>query len=451
MNIERAVVQSLAQVPRHVARGRVVGVSGQILRVTGITPRLGEVCRVLDGRQEEAIWGEVMGFDRDTLLLMPYRSVAGVAPNAEVLATGRRPEFVFSRALLGRVVDGMGLPIDGKGPVNGSPRPIHGAPPDPLKRRPIHAPLATGISAIDTVTTLGAGQRVGIFAPAGVGKSTLLGMLAREARSDINVIALIGERGREVSEFLRDNLGEEGLARSVVVVATSDRCAAERLCAAYVATAIAEGFRDQGANVLLMMDSLTRYARAHREVGLAAGEPPTRRGYPPSFFAELPRLLERAGQAERGGITGLYTVLVEGDGENDPVAEEARSILDGHITLSRKLSQESWYPAIDVLDSVSRVMPQVSSIAHQQAALKLRALLAKYQEVQLLLQIGEYRPGGDPLADEAVQLHPQLKELLTQAGRAGRPWDHSLHRLLGLMAGSGSPPSVPADAQAVLP
>ncbi len=433
--LDHAVELALNTAPRFVSRGRVVSVSGQVLRVTGITPQVGEVCKILSVGASEPLLAEVIGFDRQDILLMPYRPVSGLAPNAEVLPTGRRPEFNFSRALLGRVVDGLGDPIDGKGAIVGSPRSIANQPPDPMRRRRIARPMVTGITAIDGITTIGAGQRLGIFAPAGVGKSTLLGMVARQASSDVNVIALIGERGREVSEFLSESLGEAGLARSVVVVATSDRCAAERLCAAYLATAIAEGFRDQGAEVLLMMDSLTRYARAHREVGLAAGEPPTRRGYPPSFFADLPRLLERGGQGEVGGITALYTVLVEGDSETDPVAEEARSILDGHITLSRKLAQEGWYPAIDVLDSVSRVMPLITDRGHRDAATKLRSLLSKFQEVQLLLQIGEFRPGGDPLADEAVHKQARIRQLLVQDSHTGCSYPESLRRLQELMYG----------------
>jgi ATP synthase in type III secretion protein N len=441
--LEDTVEYALRKVPRCVARGRVVSVTGQILRATGVTPQIGEVCRVLAAPGADPLMAEVVGFDRHQILLMPYRPITGLSPNAEVQPTGRRPEFTFGPDLLGRVVDGLGAPIDGQGPLRGRPRSFAHPPPDPMRRRPITRPLVTGVSAIDGLATLGAGQRVGIFAPAGVGKSTLLGMVARQASSDVNVIALIGERGREVTEFLSESLGPQGLARSVVVVATSDRCAAERLCAAYLATAIAEGFRDDGAEVLLMMDSLTRYARAHREVGLAAGEPPTRRGYPPSFFADLPRLLERCGQGEHGSITALYTVLVEGDGEVDPVAEEARSILDGHITLNRKLAQEGWFPAIDVLDSVSRVMPLITDRSHRDGATRVRALLSKHQDVQLLLQIGEFRPGGDALADEAVEKHERIRELLVQDTHAARDFDATLTRLREL-ASRGGPHPMPA-------
>jgi len=430
ISLDEAVRRSLGQVPRFKFRGRVIGVSGQVIRVTGVTPKLGEVCRITVSGQTETILAEVVGFEREVVLMLPYQATVGLAPNAEVIPTGSRPQFIFSRALLGRVVNGLGHPIDHKGPISGTPRGLHSDPPDPLRRQPIELPFYTGVHALDATMTMGIGQRMGIFAPAGVGKSTLLGMIARNSVGAINVIALIGERGREVSEFLRDNLGPEGLARSVVVVATSDRSAAERLRAAYVATSIAEGFRDQGASVLLMMDSLTRFARAHREVGLAAGEPPTRRGYPPSFFAELPRLLERSGQGVSGGITALYTVLVEGDSDSDPVAEEARSILDGHIALSKKLAQEGWYPAIDVLESVSRVMPMITSQEHQRASRKARSLLSRYADVQMLLQIGEYKKGGDLQADEAVAKHAALKGFLTQSVDDRGDFHESIRRLV---------------------
>jgi type III secretion protein N (ATPase) len=320
-------------------------------------------------------------------------------------------------ALLGRVIDAFGAPMDGR-PLDAGAglqfTPLHAPAPSPLQRRGVDEPLATGVRAIDAALTVGEGQRVGIFAMAGGGKSTLLGMLARQARADVNVIALVGERGREVREFLDESLGAEGLARSVVVVSTSDRPALERVRAAYAATAIAEGFRREGKRVLLLVDSVTRFARGLRELGLSALEPPVRRGYPPSVFAELPRLFERAGNDAHGSITAFYTVLAEDDDNSDPVAEEVRSILDGHIVLSRQLAQAAHYPAIDVLASASRVFTRVTAPAHRDAAAQLRALLARYKEVEFLLRVGEYQAGSDPLADRAIERMPALRALLTQ-------------------------------------
>jgi type III secretion protein N (ATPase) len=299
----------------------------------------------------------------------------------------------------------------------------------PLARRLIAAPLATGIRAVDALLTLGEGQRVGVFSPPGVGKSTLLGMLARGSTAEVNVVALIGERGREVKEFLAYNLGPEGLARTVLVVSTSDRPPMERIKSAYVATTIAEHFRDQGRKVLLLVDSLTRFARAQREIGLASGEPPTRRSYPPSIFSLLPQLLERAGQGRTGSITAVYAVLTEGDEDNDPIAEEVRAILDGHIVLSRKLAAAGRYPAIDVLASISRVMPRIAAPEHCAAATHFRSLLARYQEVELLVQIGEYRQGSDPLADEAIAARAAMLDFLAQSPGVGPSYEQSVAAL----------------------
>jgi type III secretion protein N (ATPase) len=300
-------------------------------------------------------------------------------------------------------------------PTTNQQYPLNASPPNPLRRRMIERPLSLGVRALDATLTCGEGQRMGIFAAAGGGKSTLLASIVRNCEADVTVLALIGERGREVREFIEHDLGPEGLARSVLVVATSDRSAMERLKAAYVATAVAEYFRDQGQRVLLMMDSVTRFARAQREIGLAAGEPPTRRGFPPSVFATLPQLMERAGQSEDGSITALYTVLVEGDDMTEPVADETRSILDGHIILSRKLAAANHYPAIDVLASVSRVMNQIASKEHRSAAGRLRQLMAKYEEVEILIKLGEYKPGGDPVTDEAVQKIEEIRKFLQQS------------------------------------
>jgi type III secretion protein N (ATPase) len=313
------------------------------------------------------------------------------------------------------VIDSMGNPLDGRGPLDGAGRrPIYADPPSPMTRPLLVNRLDTGVRVVDALMTLGEGQRMGVFAPAGVGKSTLMGMFARGTRCDLNVIALIGERGREVREFVEQILGEDGMARSIVVCATSDRSSIERVKAAYAATAIAEYFRDAGKRVLLMMDSLTRFARAQREIGLAAGEPPARRGFPPSIFAELPRLLERAGLSERGSITALYTVLAEDESAGDPIAEEVRGILDGHMILSREIAARNQYPAIDVLGSLSRVMPQVTDASHLKSAARVRRLMAKYREIEPLLQLGEYREGNDPVADDAVRANDEIREFLSQ-------------------------------------
>jgi type III secretion protein N (ATPase) len=398
--IEREILSST-----HVERtGKVIEVIGTLVKVAGLDVTLGELCELRSANGRLLQHAEVIGFTRDVALLSPFARLADVSRSTRVVGLGRPLSVGVGDALLGRVIDSLGNPIDGRGPIETHvQRPIFGDPPDPMTRRMIDMPLATGVRVVDAMMTLAEGQRMGIFAPAGVGKSTLLGMFARGAQCDVTVIALIGERGREVREFVEQILGPAGMARSIVVCATSDRSSIERAKAAYVATAIAEHFRDEGRRVLLMMDSLTRFARAQREIGLAAGEPPARRGFPPSIFAELPRLLERAGMGAAGSITALYTVLAEDDSGNDPIAEEVRGILDGHMILSREIAAKNRYPAIDVLGSLSRVMPQVVPRDHVDAAGHLRALMAKYREVEMLLQIGEYKPGGNALADEAVE------------------------------------------------
>jgi len=434
--LDPAWLQTLQGLQPAVPRGRVVQAVGTTLRVSGLPARIGQQCLLRDPSQPHmpALRAEVVGLAGRDALLVPLAPLQGLstACEAELLPAGA--QVPFGDALLGRVIDAFGQPLDNRplhptGPSEGSPpgaeamhhrswlawRPLHGEPPSPLQRAPVHRPFATGVRAIDSVLTVGEGQRVGIFAMAGGGKSTLLGMLAQRAASDVNVIALVGERGREVREFLDDSLGPEGLARSVVVVSTSDRPALERLRAAQAATAIAEGFRAQGRRVLLMMDSVTRCARALREIGLAVGEPAVRRGYPPSVFAELPRLFERAGNDAHGSITAFYTVLAEDEDGSDPVAEEVRSILDGHLVLSRELAAAGHYPAIDVLASASRVFTRVTDREHQADALRLRALLAKHREIKFLLQVGEYSAGSDALADEAIARLPQIEALLRQA------------------------------------
>lgn len=396
--------------------GKVLEVIGTLVKVAGLDVTLGELCELRSANGTLLQHAEVIGFTRDVALLSPFSRLANVSRSTRVVGLGRPLSVKVGDALLGRVIDSLGEPIDGLGPIEvDQERPIFGDPPQPMSRRLIEAPLATGVRVVDAMMTIAEGQRMGIFAPAGVGKSTLLGMFARGAQCDVTVIALIGERGREVREFVEQILGPDGMARSVVVCATSDRSSIERAKAAYVATAIAEHFRDEGRRVLLMMDSLTRFARAQREIGLAAGEPPARRGFPPSIFAELPRLLERAGMGATGSITGLYTVLAEDESNNDPIAEEVRGILDGHMILSRDIAAKNQYPAIDVLASLSRVMPQVVPGEHVRAAARLRELLAKYREVEMLLQIGEYQPGGNPVADEAIEKHDAIRAFFSQS------------------------------------
>jgi type III secretion protein N (ATPase) len=415
----RAVAADLEQVFGRVVpvamRGRVSKAVGMVIEATGIQAHVGELCELVTPG-EPPLLAEVVGFQQHTAILTPLGATSGLSALTEVVPTGRGHACPVGPALLGRVLDAFGRPLDDRGPLGPHAlAPVHREPVAPLRRRPIERPLATGIRAIDGLLTLGLGQRLGVFAPPGVGKSTLLGMLARRSTADVNVVVLVGERGREVQEFIAGSLGEEGLRRTVVVVSTSDRPPMERIKSAYVGTTIAEHFRDEGAKVLLLVDSLTRFARAQREIGLASGEPPTRRSYPPSIFSMLPQLLERAGQGERGSLSAVYAVLTEGDEDNDPIAEEVRSILDGHLVLSRKLAAAHHFPAIDVPASVSRTMAQVASPAHRAAAARWRALMARYQELELLIQIGEYREGGDPLADQAVRLRAQMQRFLAQS------------------------------------
>jgi ATP synthase in type III secretion protein N len=425
--------------------GRVVQALGTVVRATGVDARVGEVCE-LHAANGRVMRAEVIGFDKHTAILSPFGELNGLSFTAHVVPLHRALDVPVGDALLGRVLDGFGEPLDGLGPLRtgthrlGMPQPLRrastdAAPPQALSRRPITQRFETGVRALDALAAIGEGQRLGVFAPAGVGKSTLTGMLARGAQCDVKVIALIGERGREVGEFIDHNLGPEGLARSVVVTSTSDRPAVERAKSAQVAMTIAEAFRAEGKRVLLVMDSVTRYARALREIGLASGEPPTRRGYPPSVFASLPRLLERAGNDAHGSITAFFTVLTEGEDDSDPIAEEVRSILDGHIVLSRKLAQQNQFPAIDVLASLSRVATQVTTAAQQRAASRLRDWLAKFNDVELLVQVGEYRAGSDALADQAVERVPQIRQWLKQSPAMLSPLARTLSGLAALEAG----------------
>jgi type III secretion protein N (ATPase) len=428
------LLAGLQRSPTVERRGRLVEVLGTTLKVTGIAPRVGDFCEVIEPSTGRVVPVEVVGIAGQATILTPLGDVRGLSVDAEVIVRSGADLVPWGEGLLGRVLDGRGRPIDGKGelPADLKRRPLHAPAPQPMERALIDAPLPTGVRAIDTLLTLGRGQRLGVFAAAGGGKSTLLGMLARFAEADVIVIALIGERGREVREFIEDALGEAGLARSVIVCATSDRAAMERVRAAHHATAVAEGFRSEGRNVLLLMDSVTRFARALREIGLAAGEPPVRRGFPPSVFAELPRLFERAGNDATGSITGIYTVLLEDEEGDDPIGEEVRSILDGHVILSRKLGAAGHYPAIDVLASLSRLFPRLATPAHREAATRVRALLAKHAEIEFLVQVGEYRAGADPLADRAIAARPEIDTLLRQDTDRPEDFQTSLMLLRGV-------------------
>jgi len=409
-----ALKAKLAATPALRSTGRVIAVTGLALRFSLPGVRVGDV--VVVRRRGDPLPCEVVGFDRGEAVAMPLGALTGIGPDDEVEATGGGLAVHVSGALLGRVVDGLGRPIDGRGPITGGVAvPVDADPPSALERRPVSRPLPTGVRVIDGLTTIGEGQRLGLFAGSGVGKSTLLGAIARGAAADVVVVALVGERGREVGEFLERSLGKEGLARSVVVVATSDVAALERLRAAQVATAYAEHFRDEGRSVLLLVDSVTRFARAQREVGLAAGEPPARRGYPPSVFAMLPRLLERSGQSARGSITALYTVLVEGGDMDEPIADEVRGILDGHVVLDRALAARGRYPAVDPTTSLSRVMDGIVPAPHRDAARRLRGLLATFEAKRDLVTLGAYVKGTDKELDEALARMPAIEAFLRQS------------------------------------
>jgi len=423
-----ALKSKLAQVSTLRAIGRVTAVTGLSLRFVMPGVRIGDVAHVK--RRGRPLACEVVGFEASQAIAMPLGSLVGVGPDDEVESTGGPLLVRASEQLLGRVVDGLGRPFDGGAPLEGELTPVDRDPPSALERRPVSRPLATGVRVLDGLLTLGEGQRIGLFAGSGVGKSTLLGAIARGADADVVVVALVGERGREVGEFLDRSLGAEGRGKSVVVVATSDVAALERLRAAQVATAYAEHFRDRGARVLLLVDSVTRFARAQREVGLAAGEPPARRGYPPSAFAILPRLLERAGQAVRGSITAIYTVLVEGGDMDEPIADEVRGILDGHVVLDRTVAARGRYPAVDVTVSLSRVMDSIVAKEHADAARRLRALVATYEAKRDLVTLGAYAKGSDRDLDEAIGRLPRIEAFLQQDARDRSPLDGTVAALV---------------------
>ncbi len=403
----------LAESPALVAEGRVRAVTGLSVRLALPGARVGDV--VVLKRRGEPLQAEIVGFDQGEAVAIPLGELTGVGVDDSVESTGAPLEVATGPGLLGRVIDGLGRPADGRPLPEGLVRvPVDRAPPPAMGRRPVAEPLATGVRVIDGLLTLGVGQRVGLFAGSGVGKSTLLGAIARGTTADVVVVALVGERGREVGEFLEHALGDAGRRRSVVVVATSDAPALERLRAVQVATAVAESFRDAGKMVMLLVDSVTRVARAQREVGLAAGEPPARRGYPPSVFALLPRLLERSGQGERGSITAIYTVLVEGGDMEEPIADEVRGILDGHLVMDRRIAARGHYPAIDVPQSLSRVMDAVVTPEHAAAARRVRALVATYEEKRDLITLGAYAKGSDPRVDRAIVALPELEAFACQ-------------------------------------
>ncbi|GAA4700762.1 flagellar protein export ATPase FliI [Brevibacillus fulvus] len=416
--------------------GKVTQVVGLTIESQGPEVKLGDLCYIYSQKKDEPVFAEVVGFRENKVLLMPLGELSSIGPGSDVVATGKPLSIKVGPELLGMVLDGLGRPLDGKTlPFAMQDFPTDNQPPNPLLRPRIAEPLSVGVRAIDGLLTIGKGQRVGIFAGSGVGKSTLLGMIARNTTADINVIGLIGERGREVKEFIERDLGEEGLKRSVVVVATSDQPAMIRIKGAMIATAIAEFFRDRGLNVMLMMDSVTRFAMAQREVGLAVGEPPATRGYTPSVFAMLPKLLERSGTAKKGSITAFYTVLVDGDDMNDPIADAVRGILDGHIVLDRKIAQKGHFPAIDVLASVSRVMSEITTPQHLDAARQLKRYMATYKESEDLINIGAYKLGSNREIDAAIRYRDIIREFTGQGTHEPSDLETSITALIAHFGG----------------
>ena len=416
MEIDRNKYLALTNETYFDCLGRVTKVVGLTIESVGPDAKLNDLCRIfVGGDRSQAVMAQVVGFRDKHLLLTPFDSVDGIGIGAVVENTKAPLSIPVGDELLGHTLDGIGRPTDAEDLYLPQHYPVDATPPEPMNREIISQVLPLGVKAVDGLITVGKGQRIGIFAGSGVGKSTLMGMFARNTKADINVIALIGERGREVREFIERDLGSKGMKRSVVVVATSDKPASIRKCAAKTATAIAEYFRDQGKDVLLMMDSLTRFSMAQREIGLAAGEPPVTRGYPPSVYSEMPKLLERAGNSDKGSITGLYTVLVDGDDFNEPITDTARGILDGHIVLSRKLAQKNHYPAIDVLASISRVMSSIATKEHKTMAGKLKNVMATYQEAEDLINIGAYKAGSNNNIDYAIEKIDQVNAFLCQS------------------------------------
>lgn len=434
LNIDFEKYNSIFDQKLFKVRGKVVNAVGLTIEAAGPQAKLGDLCYIYPSSQSEddtPALAEIVGFKEGKNLLMPYDKIEGIGPGSSIENTGHPLTVRVDESLLGHTLDGLGRPnelLD----FAGTEYSVEAGAPDPMKRKIISDVLPLGVKAVDGLITVGKGQRIGIFAGSGVGKSTLMGMFARNTKADINVIALIGERGREVREFIERDLGPEGMKRSVVVIATSDKPALERKKAAQTATAIAEYFRDRGKDVLLMMDSMTRFCMAQREIGLASGEPPVSRGYPPSVYSELPKLLERAGCDDKGSITGLYTVLVDGDDFNEPITDTARSILDGHIMLDRRLAHKNHYPAIDVLQSISRCMSQIATREHKEAAGKLKNVLATYNEAEDLINIGAYKSGSNPNIDYAIEKINAVNEFLMQATEDKYDFDDIVARLSGL-------------------
>ncbi len=428
MNIEK--YQKIKDKTFYKRLGKVVNVVGLTIESLGPDASLNDLCKIsIDEEEDKYVLAEVVGFRNNRTLLMPCDNTEGIGFGCIVENLGYPLSVSVGEEMLGQCLDGLGRPTDGSTIKTAISYPVEAMPPDPMDRIIIDTPLPLGVKAVDGIMTIGKGQRIGIFAGSGVGKSTLLGMFARNTKADINVIALIGERGREVREFIERDMGEEGMKRSIVVVATSDKPALMRKKAALTATAIAEYFRDQGKDVLLMMDSLTRFSMAQREIGLASGEPPVTRGYPPSVYAEMPKLLERAGNSDKGSITGLYTVLVDGDDFNEPITDTARGILDGHIMLNRRLAHKNHYPAIDILQSISRCMSQIATKEHKALAGKLKNVLATYNEAEDLINIGAYKSGANPSIDYAIEKIDSVNEYLCQDVDAKYSFDDEIKML----------------------
>ncbi|MFD1018182.1 flagellar protein export ATPase FliI [Thalassobacillus hwangdonensis] len=435
---ESLYVDAIGQMDTFKRYGKVNRVVGLMIESKGPETSIGDVCLIHSSNERgKVITAEVVGFHEENVLLMPYKEIRDIGPGSLVEATGQPLQIKTGKSLIGSVVDAMGQPLDDQPLPNGlQSYPTEQQPPNPLSRPTIREPIQVGVRAIDTLLTVGKGQRIGIFAGSGVGKSTLMGMIARNSAADINVIALIGERGREVREFIENELGEEGLKKTIVVAATSDQPALMRIKGAYTATAISEYFRDLGYDVNLMMDSVTRVAMAQREVGLAIGEPPTTKGYTPSVFAVLPKLLERTGTSAKGTVTAFYTVLVDGDDMNEPIADAVRGILDGHFVLDRKLAEQNQFPAINVLKSISRVMNHIAHTDHIEAANRFRSLLATYEENKELIQIGAYKKGTSREIDLAIRYHPDMIRFLKQTMRDEAPFTDSILQLSQLLEGS---------------
>lgn len=425
----------LSVVSTYNIKGKVTELTGIVVRAVVPGVRIGELCFIVPYHGRTPIKSEVVGFRDQEVLLMPLGELEGIGLGNDVIPTGHTLTVRVGDGLLGRILDGLGDPLDGdeKGPLQYSAEyPVTANPPEALNRERVTKPISVGIKAIDAMLTVGEGQRIGVYSAAGVGKSTMIGMIARNTEAEINVICLVGERGREVRDFVECDLGPEGLSRSVVVVSTSDQPSLVRLKAAYVATAIAEYFRDQGKKVILMMDSVTRFARALREVGLAVGEPPARQGYTPSVFSSLPRLLERSGNSDKGSITAFYTILVAGDDMNEPIADETRAILDGHVVLSRALSTRGHYPAIDVSESISRVMDSIIDGEHREAAVKLREVVANYEKERDLILIGAYEEGSDPKVDYAIEKIEEVNNFLKQGVDEKFDMEEAIEMLKGI-------------------